>query len=111
MSGASERVNGHASGPVFPSRFLAVLLHCAIDKEMNMLMDSHLGVAGSKVIGVETSVRQSLVGTALGIALHIGEDLGRDDGITGHEVGVGHLVGQTQHANTDSCWVNEECNS
>ena len=85
------------------TQYLHLAHSASIGKKMNILLDNHLGVASSKVIGVETGVRQSLVGTALGIALHIGENLGRNNRITGHEVSVGHLVGQTQHANTDTC--------
>merc|ERR1719334_458370 len=61
-----------------------------------------LGVSGSEVIGVHADGGQGLVGAALGVSRHLGEDLGGDDGITSHEIGVGHLVGQTQHANTDT---------
>ena len=66
-------------------------------------MCPYLGVSGSEVIGVHADGGESLVGAALGVAGHVRENLGRDDGITGHEVSVGHLVGQTQHANTDTC--------
>merc|ERR1719295_423511 len=61
-----------------------------------------LGGAATEFVGVESDLDESLGGAALGIAGHVGEDLGRDDGVTGHEVGVGDLVGQTQHANTDA---------
>merc|ERR1712002_669543 len=61
-----------------------------------------LGVSGSEVIGVHANGGQSLVGAAFGVSGHLGEDFGRDDGITSHEIGVWHLVGQTQHANTDT---------
>merc|ERR1712168_766295 len=61
-----------------------------------------LGVSGSEVIGVHADGGQSLVSAALGVSRHLGEDLGGDDGITSHEIGVGHLVGQTQHTNTDT---------
>ena len=61
-------------------------------------------MSGSEVVGIQTGLDEGLLGTGFGIAAQIGEDFGGDDGITRHEVGVGHLVGQTQHANTDT-WV------
>ena len=64
---------------------------------------SDLGGAATELVGVESGFDESLGGAALGIPGHVGEDLRRDDGVTGHEVGVGDLVGQTQHANTDTC--------
>merc|ERR1712142_465000 len=64
--------------------------------------EHHLGVSGSEVVWVHAAGRQRLVGAALGIRFHIGEDLRSDNGITGQEIRVRHLVRQTQHANTDT---------
>jgi len=61
-----------------------------------------LGVSGSEVIGVHADGGQSLVGASFGVSRHLGEDLRGDDGITSHEICVWHLVGQTQHTNTDT---------
>ena len=62
----------------------------------------YLGVSGSEVIGVHADGGQSLVGASFGVSRHLGEDLRGDDGITSHEIAVWHLVGQTQHANTNA---------
>lgn len=47
-------------------------------------------------------MHERLLSALLGVTGHFGEDLGGDDRVTRHEVGVGHLVGQTQHADADA---------
>ena len=69
---------------------------------MNTPTKFYLGVSASEVVDVEARLGQGLGGAAFGIRGHVSEDLGRDDGVTSHEVGVGHLVRQTQHANTNT---------
>ena len=62
----------------------------------------YLGATATESVGVHAGHDESLLGALLGVSGQVGEDLGSDDGITRHEVGVGNLVGQTQHANTDA---------
>merc|ERR1719462_241857 len=61
-----------------------------------------LGLAATEGVGVHTGVDEGLLGALTRVTGQVGEDLGGDDGVTGHEVGVGHLVRQTQHTNTDT---------
>merc|ERR1712198_186041 len=61
-----------------------------------------LGPAATEGVRVHAGVDEGLLGALLRIPGQIGEDLGGDDGVAGHEVGVGHLVGQTQHTDADT---------
>jgi len=61
-----------------------------------------LGPAATEGVRVHAGVDEGLLGALLGVTGHVGEDLGGDNGVTGHEVGVGHLVGQTQHTDADT---------
>merc|ERR1719347_356532 len=61
-----------------------------------------LGGTATEGVGVHAGGDESLLGAVSGVSGQIGEDLGSDDGVTRHEVGVGDLVGQTQHTNTDA---------
>merc|ERR1719295_2143716 len=61
-----------------------------------------LGLAATEGVGVHAGSDEGLGGALSGIVGQIGEDLGRDDRVTGHEVGVGDLVGQTQHTDADT---------
>merc|ERR1719428_1289820 len=61
-----------------------------------------LGGTATERVGVHAGGDESLLGALSGVSGQVGEDLGSDDGVTRHEVGVGDLVGQTQHANTDA---------
>merc|ERR1712198_86365 len=61
-----------------------------------------LGPAATEGVRVHAGVDEGLLGALLRIPGQIGEDLGGDDGVAGHEVGVGDLVGQTQHADADT---------
>merc|ERR1712198_757420 len=61
-----------------------------------------LGPAATEGVRVHAGVDEGLLGALLRIPGQIGEDLGGDDGVAGHEVGVGDLVGQAQHANTNT---------
>ena len=70
---------------------------------VTMNTPTYLGVSASEVVDVEARLGQGLGGAAFGIRGHVSEDLGRDDGVTSHEVGVGYFVGQTQHTNTNTC--------
>merc|ERR1719347_1089834 len=61
-----------------------------------------LGGTATEGVGVHAGGDESLLGALSGVSGQVGEDLGSDDGVTRHEVGVGDLVGQTQHTNTDA---------
>merc|ERR1711970_1189681 len=61
-----------------------------------------LGLSATEGVGVHAGGNESLGGALTRVTGQIGEDLGGDDGVTGHEIRVGDLVGQTQHANTDA---------
>merc|ERR1712042_155136 len=61
-----------------------------------------LGLSATERVGVHASGDEGLEGALLGVVGQVGEDLGSDNGVTRHEVSVGDLVGQTQHANTDT---------
>merc|ERR1719427_440197 len=61
-----------------------------------------LGVSASEFIGVQADLDEGLGSASLGVGRRVGERLGGDDRVSGHEVGVGNLVRQTQHANTDA---------
>merc|ERR1719244_1245914 len=61
-----------------------------------------LGLAATEGVGVHAGSNESLGGALTRVTGQIGEDLGGDDGVTGHEISVGDLVGQTQHTNTDA---------
>merc|ERR1719447_1452014 len=61
-----------------------------------------LGLSATERVSVHASGDEGLEGALLGVVGQVGEDLGSDDGVTRHEVSVGDLVGQTQHANTDT---------
>merc|ERR1712198_815582 len=61
-----------------------------------------LGPAATEGVRVHAGVDEGLLGALLRIPGQIGEDLGGDDGVAGHKVGVGDLVGQTQHTDADT---------
>merc|ERR1719300_1409422 len=61
-----------------------------------------LGLAATEGVGVHAGGDEGLLGALTRVSGQIGEDLRGDDGVTGHEVGVGHLVRQTQHTDTDT---------
>merc|ERR1719427_2229852 len=61
-----------------------------------------LSLAATEGVGVHAGGNESLGSALTWVTGHVGEDLGGDDGVTGHEIRVGDLVGQTQHANTDA---------
>merc|ERR1711962_1546979 len=61
-----------------------------------------LGGTATERVGVHAGLDEGLLGARFGVSGHIGEDLGSDDGITRHEIAVGNLVRQAQHANTDA---------
>merc|ERR1719391_960587 len=61
-----------------------------------------LGLAATEGVGVHAGGDEGLLGALTRVSGQIGEDLRSDDGVTGHEVGVGHLVRQTQHTDTDT---------
>merc|ERR1719295_2044014 len=61
-----------------------------------------LGLAATEGVGVHAGVDEGLLGALLRVTGQIGKDFGGDDGVTHHEVSVGHLVRQTQHTNADT---------
>ena len=67
------------------------------------LFHLYLGYSGSECVWVHASFDEGLLGALFGVACQVGEDLGGDDGVTSHEVGVWYFVGQTQHTDTNTC--------